>query len=73
MRKQGTNLECVFIVRFRLILLSVFGTETLRSVKGSIGTVNPEIFARILISRIALKDILSTGNFRDYGMIHLYQ
>ena len=28
-------------------------------------TVNPEIFARILFSRTALKDILATGNFRD--------
>ena len=34
-------------------------------------TVNPEIFARILFSRIALKDILATGKFRDYSMIYL--
>ena len=29
------------------------------------GTVKPEFFARILSSRMAFKDILSTGKFRD--------
>ena len=28
-------------------------------------TVNPEIFAKILFSRIALKDILATFKIRD--------
>ena len=32
-------------------------------------TVNPEIFARTLISRMALKDIFATFKFRDEGMI----
>ena len=36
-------------------------------------TVNPEIFAIILLSRIALKDILASGKFRDYGLIYLCQ
>ena len=34
-------------------------------------TVNPEIFARILFSRIALKDIFVTLKIRDYGMIYI--
>ena len=37
-----------------------------------LNTVNPEIFARIFILQIALKDILSTGKFRNLGMIHIY-
>ena len=36
-------------------------------------TVNSEIFARFLISRIALKDIFATLKIRDYRMINLYQ
>ena len=28
-------------------------------------TVNPEMFARISFSRVAVKDILATGKFRD--------
>ena len=36
-------------------------------------TVNPEIFARILFSPIALKDIFATLKIRYYGMIYLYQ
>ena len=31
--------------------------------------VNSEIFARILISRIELKDIFETLKFRDYGIL----
>ena len=31
----------------------------------TIGTLNPEIFARILFSRIALKDIFATLKIRD--------
>ena len=37
--------------------------------------VNPEIFARILFSRIALKDIFATFQFRDlfiYLFIYLF-
>ena len=30
---------------------------------GDVGTVNPEIFARTLFSRIALKDIFATSKF----------
>ena len=36
-------------------------------------TVNPEIFERILFSRIALKDIFATPKIRDEGMFYLYQ
>ena len=36
-------------------------------------TVNSKIFARILFSRIALKDILVTLEIRDLGMIYVYQ
>ena len=36
-------------------------------------TVNSEIFARILFSRIALKGIFATLKIRDLGMIYLYQ
>ena len=38
-------------------------------------TVNQEIFAIILFSRIALKDIFATFKIRNYleGMIYLYQ
>ena len=36
-------------------------------------TVNPEIFARILFSRIALKVIFAALQIRDKGMIYLYQ
>ena len=33
-------------------------------------TVNPEIFARILFSQMALKDIFATFKIRDQGMIY---
>ena len=36
-------------------------------------TVNQEIFAKILFSRIALKDIFSALKICDSGMIYLYQ
>ena len=36
-------------------------------------TVNSEIFAKILFSRIALKDIFATFKIRDQVMIYLYQ
>ena len=36
-------------------------------------TVNSEIFARILFSQIALKDIFATIKIRDFGMIYLHQ
>ena len=36
-------------------------------------TVNAEIFARILFSRIVLKDIFATLEIRDFGMIYVYQ
>ena len=36
-------------------------------------TVNSKIFARILFSRIAFKDIFSTLKIRGLGMIYLYQ
>ena len=36
-------------------------------------TVNSEIFARILFSRIALKHIFATLKIRDKGVIYLYQ
>ena len=36
-------------------------------------TVNSEIFARILFSRIALKDIFATYKIRDHDMIYLHQ
>ena len=35
-------------------------------------TVNSEIFARILFSLIALKDIFATLKIRDMCMIYLY-
>ena len=35
-------------------------------------TVNSEIFARILFSRIALKDIFATLKIRDWGILYLY-
>ena len=41
--------------------------------KTAYSTVNPEIFARILFSRYALKDIFATLKIRDYGMLYLYQ
>ena len=36
-------------------------------------TVNSEIFARILFSRIAPKDTFATNKNREHGMINLYQ
>ena len=36
-------------------------------------TVNPEIFARILFSRMALYDIFAKFKIRDYDMIYQYQ
>ena len=36
-------------------------------------TVNSEIFARILFSRIALKGIFVTLGIRDLGMVYIYQ
>ena len=36
-------------------------------------TVNSDIFARILFSQIALKDIFATLEIRDLGMIYVYQ
>ena len=37
------------------------------------GTVNRKKIARILISRIALKDIFAVLKIRDKGMIYLHQ
>ena len=37
------------------------------------GTVNLDIFARILFSQIALKDIFVALNIHELGMIYLYQ
>ena len=36
-------------------------------------TVNSEIFAKILLSQIALKHIFATLKIRDKGVIYLYQ
>ena len=36
-------------------------------------TVDSEIFAIILFSRIVLKDIFATLKIRDYGMTYLHQ
>ena len=36
-------------------------------------TVILEIFARIVFSRIALKDIFATLEIRDLGIIYVYQ
>ena len=36
-------------------------------------TVNSEIFARILFSRIALKDIFAMVKIRDFDMIYLHR
>ena len=36
-------------------------------------TVNSEIFARILFSRMALKEVFATLKIRDLGMIYVYQ
>ena len=36
-------------------------------------TVNSEILARVLFSRIALKDLFVTFKIRNQGMIYLYQ
>ena len=36
-------------------------------------TVDSEIFARILFSRKALKDIFVTLKIRNYSMIYIYQ
>ena len=36
-------------------------------------TVNSEIFARILFSQIASKDIFAKLKIRDFGMLYLYQ
>ena len=41
--------------------------------KKTVITVNLEIFARMLFSREALKDIFATLIIRDYGMIYLHQ
>ena len=46
---------------------------TLLALSCGLTAVNPEIFARILFSRIALKDIFATLKIRDKGMIYLYQ
>ena len=40
---------------------------------GADDTVNSEIFATILFSRIALKDIFATLEIRESGMIYVYQ
>ena len=39
----------------------------------SLISVNAEISARILFSRIALQDIFATLKIRDYGMIYVNQ
>ena len=36
-------------------------------------TVNSEIFARVLISQIALKHIFATLKIHDKGVLYLYQ
>ena len=36
-------------------------------------TVNSEIVARILFSRIALKDVFVTLEIWDFGMVYVYQ
>ena len=46
---------------------------SLRAGKSIRLTVNSEIFARVLFSRIALKDIFAKLQIRDFGMIKLYQ
>ena len=50
-----------------------FGSRTTPQVPLPGCTVNSEIFARILFSRIALKVIFAMLKIRDYGMIYLYQ
>ena len=63
---NGVNLKVIKHIYTIILVLSI------ASVAGSI-TVNPEIFARILISRMALKDIFATFKIRDEGMIYQYQ
>ena len=48
----------------------VCGGQIERSV---LSTVNSEIFARILFSRNALKDLFVMPKVRDLGMIYMYQ
>ena len=42
-------------------------------VRARLCPVNPEIFARISLPRIALKVIFAALKIRDKGMIYLYQ
>ena len=49
-----------------------FSTEEVIADLKDVHTVNSEIFAGILFSRRALKDIFATLKIRDFDMIYLY-
>ena len=44
-----------------------------KSLTPHMATVNPEIFTRILFSRIASEDMFATLKIHDYSMIFLNQ
>ena len=48
-------------------------SRSLACEKAHVITVNSEIFARVLFSRIALKHIFATLEIRDNSVIYLYQ
>ena len=50
-----------------------FKCELIHEILVHLLTVNSEIFARILVLRIALKDIFVTFKNRHYGMIYIHQ
>ena len=64
------KIEKVWVV-FMILRAGLFGKvpkEGTKSCKWLF--VNTEIFARILFSRIALKDIFGKVNLRDWGMVY---
>ena len=54
---------------------AVFGCARIETIKKcfNLFTVNSEIFARILFSRITSKDIFAKYKIRVFDMIYLYQ
>ena len=69
-----------YIIMFSISSVEMFLSGVLRirispvvCLTGKDNTVNSEIFARILFSRIALKGIFATLKIRDLGILYLYQ
>ena len=73
MMPKGDPRDGFFYPTFTLMIDSYKNIRTKVVIGGLWVTVNLEIFARILFSRIALKHIFATLKIRDKGVIYLYQ